>query len=105
MFKTQRGAEGWVPLIKHLQQDGYEVCDEKKRCDVAVVLSGKFENSNCFDGKKFLVWHDLEWGGMHKFYKKIVVEYYDQIVDVTETKNLNEAAKMIKNAIKRYAHK
>jgi len=94
-----------VPLIKHLQRDGYEVCDEKKRCDVAVVLSGKFENSNCFDGEKFLVWHDVEWAGMHEFYRKIVVEYYDQIIDVTKTKSLNEATEMIKNAIERCAHK
>lgn len=104
VFKSQRGIDSWLPLIKYIEKNGHKVFDHPEECDISVVLSGKFENPNCFYGERILLFHNDEWKGFHCFFYKILTRYYDKIIDVTKY-NLGDTLAVIENATKREINK
>ena len=99
VFKAQRGCDIWTVLIKRIQKQGHKVLDCPEKCDVSIVLSGKFENPSCFYGKRVLLFHSAEWGDFSDFFHKILTRYYDKVIDITDF-NFKDALSVIKNAAK-----
>ena len=98
IFKSERGARFWSELIEYLEVKGHDILDHPEKCDVSIVLSGRFENPNCFYGKKILLFNRQEWtGGLDYFFHRILEKYYDDIIDVTK-RNFGEILTIIENA-------
>jgi hypothetical protein len=83
IFKSPRGWGSWVKVIECLYLSGYKVFNSPRKCDISIVLGGKVENPEVFCGEKILIFHDGEWKVHGPFFKEILSEYYDLIVDVT----------------------
>lgn len=84
VFKSQRGIDTWLGVIESIEKNGSKVLDYPEQCDVSVVLSGKFENPNCFYGKRIVLFHRQEWEGFDGLFHKILKRYYDKVIDVTK---------------------
>lgn len=79
IFKVQRERGRWLEIINMLPMKVY---DRELPTEVAIILSGKFENSTVFEGKKILIYKEVEWH-IGECFSEIMEYYYDEIVDVS----------------------
>lgn len=100
MTPKGRGRNRYMPLFQALLNQGRRVYSEPVPADISIVMDGKIENPLCLQGEKILIaWPEIWVGGKkgwEGFYKPILEEYYDVIVDMTGL-NIKEAVKEILN--------
>jgi len=60
---------------------GYEVYDQIKQHDKAIVLGGYLENPNVFSNP--IVFYIMTHKHVHEFMIQILKEYYDTMIDLT----------------------
>jgi len=80
----------WRQIGFILKEKGYDIRSTKSDADVSIVLGGQGINTLSLAGKKVLVYSAREWScGMtiprgFNFYKSVLVEYYNDFIDVTD---------------------
>ena len=85
IFASTR-SDGWLPMIRALQDKHLDVHAFPATAKYSIVLSGRNENPIALSGKKILVFHRDEWMPDlfgWRLFKPILDEYYDEFLDVT----------------------
>jgi hypothetical protein len=89
VFKPQQDKWGWSYVLDFLGREGIPTGYTPELVDVSIVLGGKHENPLVFCGKRILAYDANEWlQGLPpptgwNFYHRVLVEYYDDCIDLT----------------------
>ena len=70
-------------MINFLELKGYEVYPTVEKCGRAIILGGRHENPTSFNCEKVLIHVGIEWDSRWDFFKPILEEYYDKMIDIT----------------------
>ena len=76
IFKCPREIEKWKDTIAGLDKLGVKVYQEYNPADISIVLDGRYENPNIFDGEKILVIDKALWGSAWNMFIAVLPEYY-----------------------------
>jgi len=95
IFKSSVKENPWMRMINVLEQAGHDVYPTAEDCDRAVILGGRHENPTVFNCERVLVYNEVEWKGRWGFFRPVLEEYYDKMIDVTRMSFLKTAQKII----------
>lgn len=84
IFKCMRERGKWKDVIDGLGELDIKVFQSRGSADISIVLDGRYENPNFFDGKKILIVDKDFWGPSWNLFQEVLPVYYDKIVDVTD---------------------
>ncbi len=101
VFKKPYKDDPWLTIISGMEFKGIGFAyKEPDECDHAIFLGGKWENPLCVKAKKkTLIYHLGEWGGMFDVWlKDILLEYYDDLIDVSEL-SVDQTLEVIKKCL------
>ena len=76
IFKCPGEIEKWKDAIGGLDKLGIKVYQEYSPADISIVLDGRYENPNIFDGEKILVIDKALWGSAWNMFIAVLSEYY-----------------------------
>lgn len=94
-----------MPLEKRLSEYGIPVWHQNADCGAAVIIDGAHVNPLVFNGKRILahiftnngkIWYTA----FYSLYKPVLEHYYDEMLDLTACKSLEEIADRIAEKVK-----
>ena len=94
--ERSKSLEPWQSLYDWFEKQGHTIHTEPIKCDISVVLNGKFVNPLPLYGKKVLLYKADEWGAVKwkPLFQPVLEEYYDLMIDI-EGRDIGEVLEEI----------